>query len=113
MNWGEIRRLPHHDLRLLRQPLARERLLPELLPSPVRRASDVHHEPARGAQGPSARLSGAGPLLPFAARLRHPPPAAPRLLRHGARSALAAILLQRAADDAPYQTPLRRLRLPA
>src|SRR6266478_2241295 len=100
-------------VRVLLGALARERVLSKLFPPPVCRAQDVNHETGRGAPSAPARVPRAGPLLSVAPRVRHPPPATPRVLRHGARPALPALLPRRAADDAAHQASLRRLRLPA
>src|SRR3954468_9715729 len=101
-----------NDLRDLRSALDRQRLLPELLPAPVRRPSHVHDGSAYRAPAAPAHLPGAGPLVFVAPRLRHPPPAAPRLLGHRSRSALALELPQCNADDDVHQASVRRIRLP-
>src|SRR3979411_2317021 len=88
-----------NDLRLLRWTLARERSLPETLPAPLRRAPHVHHEPARRARTAPPHLPGAGGVGPLAARVRHSPPAAPRLLRHRAGPARAGAIQECDADD--------------
>src|SRR5205814_6456715 len=113
LNELRVKEAQPNAVRVLRGALAGERVLSKLFPPPVCRAQDVHHEAGGGAPPAPARLPRAGPLLPVAARVRHPAPATPRVLRYGARPALPALLPRRAADDAAHQTPLRRLRLPA
>src|ERR1700730_2450168 len=94
------------DLRHLCCALDRQRLLPELLPAPLRGAPHLHGEPAHRALTAPAHLPSSGCLVPLAARLRHPPPPAPRLLRHRAGSAFALVPQGRCADDALDQAPL-------
>src|SRR5215510_7348954 len=64
--------------------LVRVDLLPVELPSPIRLASDVLHEPRDGARLPHRYVDLAGFVVPLAAGLRDPAPRAPRVQRHGA-----------------------------
>ena len=85
--------------RLLRPALAAVGLLPDVLPAPVRRAQDVHDVQGVGAVLLPVHVRRQG-RLPVAARLRDPPPDAPRLQRHAAGPALADELHERRDDDA-------------
>src|SRR5450432_3673852 len=93
-------------LRLFRRPLDVERALPERVPAPLRRTQDVHHDPAHRAGDALLLLAHPGQLLSRSARLRDPPPRAPRLRRHGAGSARPGLLPERARDDVEDEAPL-------
>src|SRR5439155_7809668 len=95
-----------HALRVFPGTLARQRIFPELVPAPVRRAPDVHDEAADGAWASSDHLPGAGRLVSIAARLRDPAPAASCLFRYRACPSRTPVLPQRPADDASHQAPL-------
>src|SRR5881409_2283116 len=98
----------HGDRRLLHRALDHLGFLPVILPPPLRLAPHVHHDAAHRADVPCARLPGAGLLVPLAARLRDPPPRAPRLQRHGAGPARPGLLRQRAHHDVDDRRALQR-----
>ena len=75
------------------------RLLPDVLPAPLRRAPHVHDEQGLGALLPPAHVRRAGRSLPEPARLRDPASRAPRVQRHAEGPALAAHLPERVHDD--------------
>src|SRR3989442_2635989 len=103
------RRPPKHgDRDLLHRALDHRGLLPVILPPPLRLAPHVHHDAAHRADVPPPHLPGAGLLVPLAARLRDPPPRAPRLQRHGAGPARPGLLRQRAQHDVDDRRALQR-----
>src|SRR5438270_7964412 len=100
-------------LPVLLRSLDLERVLPELLPAPICRPQDVHRLASHRARAAPDDLPRPGRLVSVPPRIRHPPSAAPRVLRHATRSALAPLLPRCAADDASHQASLRRLCIPA
>src|SRR5215831_1954177 len=97
----------------LRHPLDAVDLRADILPAPLRRTPHVQDEPVLGSLLLPVLVHRAGTVVLDPARVCHFAPRASRILGHPARSALAAVLLERGEHDVANQAELRPLCLPA
>src|SRR5690606_16001999 len=102
----DVPTVAHHCL--LRRTLVDERLLSDVFPAPLRRASNVHHAQGLGAVFPPLHLPEPRVELPEPKGLRDPAPNAPCLFGRTEGSALTGAAEELLSHDEPHPRHLPR-----